>query len=201
METSSTVNSGLMTGFKNSLSDIRFDNRSMEPLVKSMRSGLIELLPIEDRPAYYMLWISAQLRDFFRNDEVIVPQTVYQLTSNFHRSASFFSETLVIHKKRPSQKVAVFSIIPGDYGTAERAILQQVASLREDLTPDYANVLLAVFRQSVTEDQYPETAKILGSRLYQVGEYTVGDSASGKHRLYIAGFGISLSTPDLTLFT
>jgi hypothetical protein len=48
--------------------DVEFNAGTMQPLVQSMSKGLKELLPIEDRPAYYMLWISAQLRDFMRAD-------------------------------------------------------------------------------------------------------------------------------------
>jgi hypothetical protein len=107
----------------------------------------------------------------------------------------------VIHKKRPSQKLALFTLIPGDPGTAERAILSQVAALRPDLTPEYSNVLLAIFRQNASEEECQADSSILGSRLYQVGEFTVGDSAAGRYRLYLAGFGISVSTPDLTPFT
>lgn len=196
MEMATGTESGTRVGNGYAGDAVKFDATSMAPLVETMKDGLKELLPLDDKPASMMLWAAAQLRDYLSGDDVLVPQTVYQLSSNFHRSANFFIETLVIHRKLPSQKLALYCFIPGSIASADKAVLQQVSALRPELTPEYSYAAIALLREPAADDT-GKIDPILGSKVHTIGDF-VADTQ--RTRLFVSGFGIKLTSTDLIPF-
>lgn len=172
----------------------RFDAAQLDALVESFAANLIELQPPEEKPYTYLLWLACQLREFFLGDDLVVQQTLHNVGTNFLRASSFVIETNILHRKLPSEKLCMNSILPGDLGTCERAILHQANALQQWFTPDYRYGFLAFLRQSAADEQWSSDTRVLGSRLRQIGDYKVGDTLNGKHRLYVLGYGMKLTT-------
>lgn len=175
-----------------------FDTDSMQELVAVLGNDLHQLLPVEDKPHQLIPWLSCNLRDYFYGPDVLVPQNLYASGTNFYRASNAVLETLVIHRKLSSQKLAVYAIMPGTIETAERSVLKQAGSLHECFTPEYSYALLAFFCEHIEPESQPKTVDVLGSRLHHVGDYNMGEHLGPNYRLYVAGWGMSINTTDLT---
>lgn len=172
-------------------SKTRFNDVYFDVMIAGLRRGLVELQPIEDRPAYYLMWLGAQLRECIKSDvQKIVPQTVFQLSSNFYRSAGFFIETLAFDDRDSHDKACIYTLLPGTRDGAERTIHHHLSSVGPDLTPDYDYAMTAFFRQPVSEGMFRDDAQIAGCRIRYVGDFIVGEGSEPNHRLYFAAWNV-----------
>lgn len=140
-----------------------FDASIMDALAGAFQSGLPDLMPLEERPHQYLLFTAGVLKDFFKADDVLVPQSLYGFTTNFWRASNAVIETLVLHRKLPSQKTAVYLIMPGDVQDSEKAILHQAASLREDPHPRLLLRALSPLQTACGSTTDPVVRKVIGS--------------------------------------
>lgn len=169
----------------------------MGELVQSFQWGLPILMPLGDRPHEYLLYAGCVLRDHFEHPNVRLSMNIHGFTTNFWRASNAVIEAIAIHQREENAKQAIYLIMPGDVDGCEKAIMHQVRMLTQDFTPEYTYIVLALFRQPMTQPQYPAITRIHGSQLHHVGDYQVDPSETPNYRLYICGWGMTYGSLDL----
>lgn len=165
-----------------------FTGKDFRGLVECYAQELDALEPGEDKPAMYMMFAGAVLRDYLRSQGQR-PQQYFMLNGavNLFRSSNLGIETL-------SGSNATYTLLPGSLDAAEKTILAHWTQLRRYATHDYRYYLMSLLRQPIQEAAWSQDAKIYGGRVAYIGDYIIDDHVRSSMRLYLAVCKVNLAS-------